>query len=387
MHTILINSAEILLKGKNRSRFEHTLRENINKSLSLHRISIEETYKDGATLVYRIKNTYDTSMIKEALRNVFGVSTYFFADTVAVDEKALFDQIDALISTLAAKTPTLRIATKRSNKNFPLTSPEINKKIGAIAHNKGMKVDYQNGAASLVVVVGNKHIYIATEKYTGFGGLPVGVSGKVLVLLSGGIDSPVASWLLAKRGAQCDFLHIHNLKDNNSVLNSKIIETIQTLNNFQFSAKLYTAPYTPFDLAVMGKVPQRYELVVFKHYLLKLAERLAEKYGYLAIANGDSLAQVASQTLENINAAQQNISLPVFRPLIGLNKEEIIAHSKTANLYETAIQQYKDCCSLVAKNPATKVRKDDLEKHLNKIDIERVVEETLKNLSVFTFDK
>jgi len=143
-----------------------------------------------------------------------------------------------------------------------------------------------------------KTTYISSEKISGYGGLPVGTSGKILVLLSGGIDSPVATWHLMKRGAKCDFLHVHSLQESKDVMKSKIQKTIKELNNYQFESKLHTASYTIFDLSVMGNVPQKYELVCL-NIIYKLAEKLATKYKYLAIANGDSLSQVASQTLEN----------------------------------------------------------------------------------------
>ncbi len=382
MHTVLIHYSEIILKGKNRPYFERVLKENIIHSAKRKGLQIENIRRDGASFVCTISGKKDE--VTKCLKYVFGIRQFLFAKTTSKELEKILTEVKCSlhkIKKMGAKTVSFK--TKRVDKNFQLTSPELNKEFGELANNSGLKVDYSDKEHIIYINIGMKTTYISSEKISGYGGLPVGTSGKILVLLSGGIDSPVATWHLMKRGAKCDFLHVHSLQESKDVMKSKIQKTIKELNNYQFESKLHTASYTIFDLSVMGNVPQKYELVLFKHYLLKLAEKLATKYKYLAIANGDSLSQVASQTLENINSSQHDISLPVFRPLIGENKEDIIKTSEEINTYKLSIEKYKDCCSLVSKHPATKTKRGQFKEVLKDVDIEKLVEKSVVELEVF----
>lgn len=385
MHTVLVHYSEITLKGKNRPYFERALKENIIKSAERKDIRVENIKRDGASFVCTFSG--EKERVAECLKHVFGIRQYLFVKTISKDPKEIFAEVKhSLHKIKESGAKTVSFQTKRVDKNFQFTSPELNKEFGELANKEGLKVNYSDKKHIIYTNIGNNTTYVSSEKISAYGGLPTGTSGKILVLLSGGIDSPVATWSLMKRGAHCDFLHVHSLQKAKDVLESKIPKTIKILNNYQFESKLYVVPYTLFDLSVMGNIPQKYELVLFKHYLLKLSEKLAHKYKYSAVANGDSLSQVASQTLENINATQYDISLPVFRPLIGHNKEDIIKISEEINTYELSIEEYKDCCSLVSKHPATKTKREKFKEVLKDVDIEKLVEKSIDELEVFNIE-
>jgi len=343
---------------------------------------LENIKREGASFVCTFSGKKE--LVVKSLKHVFGIKQFLFVKTISKDLDEIQKEVrNSLRKIKESDTETVSFQTKRSDKNFPLTSPNLNEKLGEIANNEGLKVDYSNKKNIIYIKIGEKSTYVSSEKIGAHGGLPVGTAGKVLVLLSGGIDSPVAAWSLMKRGVSCDFLHIHNFRKNEDVLLSKIPKTIEMLNNYQFKSTLYVSPYNPFEFTVMGNIPPKYELVLFKNYILNLAQEIAKKNGYLAIANGDSLAQVASQTLENINTAQYGIKLPVFRPLISSDKEDIVYIAKKIGTYDLSIKDYKDCCSLVSKNPATKTKREKLKEILGNIDLEKLLEQSLAQITKF----
>jgi thiamine biosynthesis protein ThiI len=241
--------------------------------------------------------------------------------------------------------------------------------------------NYSNPEKTIYIEIADK-IYIYTKRHEGFGGLPVGTGGKVLCLLSGGIDSPVAAWLMMKRGCQVDFLHFHAFPKNRLAKEGKIIETVNILNNYQFESKIFLVPYSEYVLKTQGKIFEEYDLVIFKHYMTRLADKIAQEKKYGAIVNGDNLAQVASQTLENLKAASQKIESPIFRPLIGYDKEEIIGLSKKIGTHDISLERYKDCCSIISKKPSTKTKIKNFERELGKINLDRIISESMKGLDL-----
>jgi thiamine biosynthesis protein ThiI len=218
--------------------------------------------------------------------------------------------------------------------------------------------------------------YLYFERIKGLGGLPVGVSGKVLSLLSGGLDSPVAAWLMMKRGCHVDFLHLHALRDAQEVRESKVFEIFRHLSAFCKDSKLFVAPYYKF-LEKALNAPIKLELVLFRKFMLKLAEVLAKREGYLGIVTGDSIGQVASQTLRNIWSAQRGLDLPVYRPLLTYDKEEIIRLAKQIGTYELSLKEYKDCCSIIARHPETSSKPEIVQEIWDKLGLDDAVNETL----------
>ncbi|MBU0586675.1 tRNA 4-thiouridine(8) synthase ThiI, partial [Candidatus Micrarchaeota archaeon] len=278
---------------------------------------------------------------------------------------------------------TMKVETKRGDKKLPFTSMELSRDVGeALINAYGCTVDLHHPSIIINIDILQKgKAYIFFEKSRGAGGLPSGCSGKCVSLLSGGIDSPVASWMLMKRGTKLTFLHVHALPIE-EIKESKIIKIAEELAQWQNGAKLYLADYSEFYKKTLS-MPNKYELVLFKLFINFLAQKVAEKEGALGIVNGDSLGQVASQTLENINAASIGIKLPFFRPLIGMDKREIIAIAEKIGTYPLSIEKYKDCCSLVSvQSPETKADSDFVQRLAEKIGLNEIVEKTLEKAEI-----
>jgi thiamine biosynthesis protein ThiI len=211
----------------------------------------------------------------------------------------------------------------------------------------------------------------------------VGTSGKILCLLSGGIDSPVATFLMMKRGCTVDFLHFHTFRTNSDVLKTKINRLVDILNNYQDESKLYLIPYSGYEIFSQNKLWEKYDLIAFKYYMIKLAEKFAlEKY-YDAIITGDNLGQVASQTIENLKISSVDLKIPLFRPLITYDKQEIIDLAKKIGTYEMSIEKYKDCCSILSKNPSTRTSQEKFTEIMKNFDLDFLIEKSLKEIEKF----
>jgi tRNA uracil 4-sulfurtransferase len=365
-----IACSEISLKGKNRPHFEHIMMHNMGQVLSpLGRFELIER---GGRIVAVGKSEFDAEAAKKALSRTFGV------DNVAVCSVAKPDMED--ISRLALSfmdelaNHSIKVQAKRSDKRFPMTSQEVGKVVGGLLVEKGCTVDLDNPEKILYVDILSDMALVYTSRVKGPAGLPVGSSGKVLSLLSGGIDSPVASWLMMKRGCQVDFLHVHN----GEAKGSKIMRIAEMLRSYSpRKTKLVFAPYTEFYKKTM-EVDSRYETIVFRRFLFRLASAIAAKHGHKAIVTGDSVGQVASQTVENIFATDSAAHVPVFRPLVAFNKQETINIAKEIGTYDMSLEEYKDCCSLVSgKNPSTNVPLEAVLKIEEDISIKDIIEKTL----------
>lgn len=380
MHDVLLHFGEIGIKGKNKYTFIQELVISIKKLVRKHNIG-ETKIK---VLRDRIKLTINDSKenIDLMLSHLYGIANYYYIQTCNSDIDSILNIATKLIEEAKKDgIKSLSITTKRSDKKFPFESPQINQQIGEIMNSKGIKVDYKNGDETLFVKITKKESYLSLKRYQGLGGLPVNSTGKALCLLSGGIDSPVAANLMMKRGVHVDYLHFHALASNELVEQSKIKKTIEQLNNFQGKAKLYTLPTNVFEMYA-GKIRySNYEVILFKHFILKYAEKLAYDLGYDALITGDNLAQVASQTMKNLTTTSYGIKIPILRPLIAYDKEEIIQKAHSIKTYKLAIQEYKDCCSLLAKKPTTVSKYEKLKIILEDINFNEILEQSRREMS------
>lgn len=369
-------SSEIGIKGLNRPFFEKRLVSNL--TLALKGLNIERIYRDAGRVVILAKEG-DIRKIAENLSKVFGISwfSYGFRSPKAIDlivEKTLEG-----IRSLSLRPSSFKVIASRADKKFPINSMEIARLVGTKVKEEGLKVDLNNPELTLYVEIADKYAYILFNKRKGLGGLPVGVSGRVLCLLSGGIDSPVASWLAMKRGCKVSFLHLHAMKDKEEVLRSKLMKIVKKLSEYCFSTTVYLIPFHDFYFRSF-KIPPKMELVMFRRYMMLLAEKVALSEGYKAIVTGDSIGQVASQTLENIASVSNDISLPIIRPLASYDKEEIVNIAKKIGTYEASIEEYKDCCSIIARHPETKASVDHVKKLEKEIELENVVNASLDKM-------
>lgn len=369
---VLIHYAEIALKGRNRPSFERQLLTNIRHAFRRHDATPKLSTDFG-----RILCEVDASeeCIRDTLTKVFGISSFSFVHTTPAEKQAIVEEATRLL-----EGPSIAVKAKRADKNLSFTSLDLAKEIGDKAKRRGLQVELKDPDQPIHIEVTSMAAYLYTSTIQGPGGLPVGTAGKVLVLFSGGIDSAVAAYLMMKRGCRVDYLHVHSLPENKSVFQTKIAPLLSLLDTYQPKSTLYVAPYHLYEFATMGRIPDAQDLVLFKHFLLRLADRIGS---YRAIVTGDALAQVASQTLQNLEAISQQVHRPVFRPLIAFDKQEIIAYARAIGTFNESIKQYKDCCSIVAKHPSTSTRPDQLRACLGRVDLPACIDATLGECTTY----
>lgn len=363
MTDILVRYAEIGLKGKNRAVFENQLVRNIKLALGSDLIKIIKEHKQ--ILVSAGKEAVDK------LQHVFGIAWLAPVTIVKNNQEAI------------AKA-ALKLVVPR--KSFSVRAHhELEVSLGdLIRTKKKLQVDLSHPGQTIYVSQKADRALVFNQKIAGPGGLPVGTSGKVLCLLSGGFDSVAAAYQLAKRGAQVDFLHFHVYSDAQPVLKSKITTIVNKLKEFTLSSRLYLAGYLPFQMQVLDLSDRetRQELVIFRRLMVRVGAELAKKYHYQVLVLGDSLGQVASQTMENIVAVDLAVDLPIFRPLIGFDKNETINLVRQIGLEAVVNKPYKDCCSLIATHPATRADLAKIAKIETEIKIETIIKEIASHVSI-----
>ncbi|NQV13212.1 MAG: tRNA 4-thiouridine(8) synthase ThiI [Parcubacteria group bacterium] len=375
---ILIHYGEIGLKGKNRPFFERKLVDNIKQSLSGQNfVSVKKGY--GRILV-ELNEKSDSKQITQQLQRVFGIVN--LAEAVKVDGD--MENIKKTALEILPKSKTFRVAARRSDKSFPLNSQQVNEQLGAyiLDNRPEVKVDLGNPEATLYLEITDQGVFMYSQKLPGLGGLPVGVSGRVISLLSAGFDSPVASYLLMKRGARVIFTHFHAYPqtDKRSIENVQKITRI--LNKYQFDSQLYLIPFLDIQKAIF-KVATADRVVLYRRMMMRIAEKIAIREQAKALVTGDSLGQVASQTLENIQAVSEAATLPILRPLIGSDKQEIIDFARQIGTHDISAQPYEDCCSLfVPKSPNTKARIENIKRQEEKLTIDDLVEKAVDSVKI-----
>jgi len=366
----LIHYGELSLKGRNRNLFENKLKENIERETG------------GRVTKYRGRFVLEGGN-PVGLSHIFGISWYAEAIKAEKDVEGIKSTVFSEIERHIRDKGTFGLFIKRADKSFPVSSMEFESIIGQeIADRYKLEVDLKNPDLSVYVEIADE-AYVYFDKFEGLRGLPVDVSGNVLSLLSGGIDSPVASYLMMKRGCRVNFIHFHVFSDNSRVLNTKMETVLDTLDKYQRNSRIFLVPYYEFEMEILKAFNTRgHELILFRRFMVKVAERIALENGFKALVTGDSLGQVASQTMENISQLTSNITIPIFQPLIAYDKQEIIDLAKGINTYECSIEKYKDCCSILSSNPRTKANTRQVLEFEKKMNIDEVVNKTLDIVSV-----
>lgn len=379
---VIIHYHEIALKGGNREFFERKLVENLKKILSQDDYNnIKNQY--GRVLVF-LKDGADESRIKEKIQKVFGIANFAFGSEVALDLDVLKENI---WESIKDKNPTsFRVTVQRSNKSFPKTSQEIGKEIGGFLYNKfngKVKVDLKNPELNCFIEIADKSSFFYFNKEKGYAGLPVGTAGKVVSLISSGFDSPVASWKMMRRGCKVIFVHFHSYPYTKKESYENVKEIVKILNEYQFGSKLYMAPLADIQKEISIKAPSKDRIILYRRFMLRIAEKIAQKEGAKALITGDSLAQVASQTLDNIYVISEAVKMPILRPLIGENKNDIIDMSQEINTYEISSKPYEDCCSLfVPGKPETHGKIEDILNIESVFDVESMVRDAVEKSEV-----
>ncbi|MBU1136662.1 MAG: tRNA uracil 4-sulfurtransferase ThiI [Nanoarchaeota archaeon] len=372
MKNIIVHYSEIGIKGKNRGYFENKLIGNLRLCLGKR---AKKVYKRYGRIVCEIDK--DDGEITEILERVPGVAYFCFSVKSKLDINDIKKKCFEILKSKEFKT--FRVLTKRSNKNFEFSSNKIDRFIGEEVIKKfKKKVNLGNPELTLFIEVGEKEVFVYTDKIKGIGGLPVGVSGKVVCSLSGGIDSPVASYLMMKRGCKVVFVHIYNKTQQGVV--QKIKDIVEQLSKFQINSKLYIVGFEKIQKQIIMNVPSKYRMIVYRRFMMKIINEIAKKENAKAVITGDSVGQVASQTIENLNCIYDASEIPVFAPLIGMNKQEIIDISNKIETYSLSILDYPDCCSfMIAKHPETKAELNEIKKIEKNIEsIDGLVEDCVK---------
>ena len=381
MEILIHYAGEIGIKGKNRPLFEKKLLDNIRSSI--RKVGYTKLKKSYRRIIVEPKN--NTDQILKLLNCISGIAYYCLAETCSLNIEEIKNTALNLTKTLNPKT--FCVATKRSNKSFNLQSGEINEIVGKhITTNLKNKVDLQNHDLVIFIEIAEDKAYLYTKKIKGLGGLPVGITGKLVTLISGGIDSPVAAFRMMKRGCSIVLLHFHNYSKHSSEVKNKILELSNVISKFQFKTKLYLIDFKLIQQEIVKKIPPEVRMIIYRRLMFKIGEEILKKEIALGFITGDSLAQVASQTIENLSVINEATKFPIFSPLIGSDKLDIIKEAKEIGTYDISVLPYEDCCSyLVAQHPTTKANLEEIKKLEEKLNIKELIETALKNFEYKEF--
>ncbi len=376
---IIIRYAEIHLKGKNRGYFERVFAVNLEKSLKgmrheLHRMS-------GRWLVEKFDQA-QAEEIETRISRVFGVHSYSLGYLVGSE----LDEIYAGVRLVAPREGTFKVETHRGYKRYPMTSPEISAAIGGrLIHDfPALRVDVHTPQNTVYIDVRENGAALVFGSFeSGAGGMPVGTAGRGLLLISGGIDSPVAGYMMAKRGMTVELLHFHSYPYTNEGAKEKVITLARILSKYSLTARITTVKMTEIQESIHKHCAEELNVTLLRRFMFRVAERIARARKAQCLVTGESLGQVASQTMEGLASSNAVVTLPVLRPLIGFDKEEIITLAKKIGTFETSILPYEDCCTVfLPEFPAIKPKLDYIEREESKLDVETLVNNALSTAEI-----
>jgi tRNA uracil 4-sulfurtransferase len=371
MDSILIRYHEIALKKGNRRYFIELLKRNLISAVK--DLGIKEIRSLPARVLMTFKADYDTEVLIERIRNVFGVANFSMVQRTPRDIDTLRARI--LESLDGSRFSSFRIQTQRGDKTFALKSPEINRQLGAaVKDQSGARVDLSHAELTVTVEILPRDAFFGFNKIAGPGGLPVGASGRVVALISGGLDSPVAAYRMMQRGCRLIFVHFHSAPYLDQTSQQKVRQLVTELTRCQFQSRLYLIPFGEIQRQIVAAVARPLRVILYRRMMLRIAEQVARREKCQALITGESLAQVASQTLENIAVIEEAAQLPVLRPLVGMDKQEIIDQARRIGTYEISSIPDQDCCQLfVPKHPATRARLADVQEDESRLNVEDLI--------------
>ena len=374
---VIVKTHELALKGKNRPWFMRKLTDNLR--IATRGSGVERIWKGQLMVGLTLSDEECWPEVKSRLKEVFGVAKFYKAYELPQDLDGLKARIPEFLE--GRTFSSFRITTNRADKRFPMNSAEINRDLGTFVKDlTGAKVNLKYPELSIYVDIQTSGFLIYFDEVKAHGGLPVGVSGKVAVMLSGGIDSPVAAWQMMKRGCQAMFVHFHSypLVDRTSM--EKAMDLVEHLNRYQYESNLFMAPLGEIQKKIILTCPPSYRVVLYRRFMVRITEVLARRNRAKAIITGESCGQVASQTLENIAVVDQSAGMPILRPLIGHNKEEIVNMAQNIGTFTTSILPDQDCCTLfVPKHPETKADLDTVLRLEESLSVDEIVKDAVEN--------
>ncbi len=381
---IIIHYHEIALKGGNRRYFEEKLCDNIK--VAIRNLEYDQIERLWGRILIKLNNKSDIEKIKSKLLLVFGIAYFFEALEVNSEWENLKEESLRIFKKEHAENffKTFKIKTRRSDKAYSLDSQQVNRQIGEYILNNipDLKVKMREQEYTLQIDILEKNkAYIYSEKIKGPGGFPAGISGKVISLISSGFDSPIASYQIMKRGAKVIFVHFHSYPQTNKASLNNVKKIVKILNQYQFKSTLYLIPFLNIQKEIHLKCNPTLKIILYRRLMIKMAELIAKRENAKALLTGESLGQVASQTLENIQAINEAAELPILRPLIGTDKEDIINEARRIGTFEISSAPYEDCCSLfVPKHPETRAKLKDVLSEEEKLDIEKIIKEAVEGI-------
>ena len=381
---ILIKNGELALKGLNRSTFEDILIKNIRKRIKP--LGEFEYRKEQSTVsVVPMDEYIDMDEVSDRISRVFGIAAYSRALQVEKDMDVILEQAPIYLADQLKDAKTFKVEGKRSDKKFPLKSPEISAEVGGAILSKfpHLKVDVRNPDILVTIEIREKFAFIRGNQTKGAGGMPTGTAGKASILISGGIDSPVAAYMMAKRGLVLNAIHFASPPYTSPQSEEKVHNLLRKVSKYSGNICLLTVGFTEIQEEIRDKCPEELFTLVMRRFMMRIAQRIAEKEESKALITGESLGQVASQTLNALACTDAVVGMPVFRPLIGLDKDEIIKVSRKIDTFNISIEPYEDCCTVFTpKHPKTKPQISIIETAEQALDVEGLIERALSNVTI-----
>ena len=381
---ILIKNGELALKGLNRSTFEDILIKNIRKRIKP--LGEFEYRKEQSTVaVVPIDDFIDMDEVRDRVSRVFGIAAYSRALQVEKDMNVILEKAPEYLAEQLKNAKTFKVEGKRSDKKFPLKSPEISAEVGGAILSKfpHLKVDVKNPDILVTIEIREKFAFIRGNQTKGAGGMPTGTAGKSSILISGGIDSPVAAYMMAKRGLVLNAIHFASPPYTSPQSEEKVHNLLRQVSRYSGNITLFTVGFTEIQEEIRDKCPEDLFTLIMRRFMMRIAQRIAEKEDSKALITGESLGQVASQTLNALACTDAVVGMPVFRPLIGLDKDEIIKVSRKIDTFDISIEPYEDCCTVFTpKHPKTKPQISVLENAEKALDVEALIERAIENTTI-----
>lgn len=381
---ILIKNGELALKGLNRSTFEDILIKNIRKRIKP--LGEFEYRKEQSTVaVVPMEDYIDMDEVSDRISRVFGIAAYSRALQVEKDMDVILKNAPEYLAEQLKNAKTFKVEGKRSDKKFPLKSPEISAEVGgailsAFPH---LRVDVKNPEILVTIEIREKFAFIRGNQTKGAGGMPTGTGGKSSILISGGIDSPVAAYMMAKRGLVLNAIHFASPPYTSPQSEEKVHNLLRQVSRYSGNITLFTVGFTEIQEEIRDKCPEDLFTLIMRRFMMRIAQRIAEKEESKALITGESLGQVASQTLNALACTDAVVSMPVFRPLIGLDKDEIIKVSRKIDTFDISIEPYEDCCTVFTpKHPKTKPQISVLENAEKALDVEALINRAIENTTI-----
>ncbi|GGF06054.1 putative tRNA sulfurtransferase [Halobacillus andaensis] len=376
--SILIRYGEMAIKGKNRKYFERKLQDHLIKKLSQQ--FTHTRVRKQRDRMYVLLNGEDPHKVMQECQQVFGIHTLSFAIKVEKEEQAIKDAALYAFND-APEAKTFKVSCRRADKTFSIGSQDLNYKVGGhiLANTESVTVDVHHPDVEIKIEVRNDAAYITAQDYPGAGGLPIGTSGQSLLMLSGGIDSPVAGYLMMKRGVQLEAIHFHSPPFTSDRAKQKVLDLAAELAKYGHRINVHIVPFTALQQKIHNEIPEGYSMTVMRRMMMRVSEKIAAERNILSMTTGESLGQVASQTMESMNAINEVTNYPVIRPLVAMDKLDIISISKRINTYSISTLPYEDCCTIfVPKAPKTKPTRENARYYESNVDFDEEIIEAVR---------